>query len=412
MGLENPTYINDMNEANPLSNDPFKQGDDHIRNMKGAIKRSFTGHAGAVELYGEDTTNTNSYAINPSPAITSYSDGLLVKLVVSNTNTGAVTLNVNGLGAKPVYTPAGADFISGAFRAGRIHTLIYKSGVFISVGHGAQFVPGKANTIATLNSDGTLAAAEVTYKELVGIYKVNRVALSRDLKLYSTSASTVVTIQSGVVLGIDTVNQRKTMDVSGLTVDLSKEWGVDPSPANGRANGIGLASGTWFYLWAIGDDSGNVATLAHTSHIYSVVAADVPSGYSYKGLFGACYYINSTSNIRRFVQYGNKASQESVYAGYVTGGTSSTLYLSDECPAAAVEAVGHVKLTESSGSAGVRATTLELPGTAFIYQQISGYIPAGNSIMVPFTYNNYNNTIDIYAASGATTYVYIDGYTF
>lgn len=48
MGLEAPVYISDLVVTNPVSTDKRKQGDDHIRNLKAAIKNTFPNVTGAV----------------------------------------------------------------------------------------------------------------------------------------------------------------------------------------------------------------------------------------------------------------------------------------------------------------------------------------------------------------------------
>ena len=48
MGLETVTYISDLVATNPTSTDLKSQGDDHIRNLKTAIKTTFPNVAGAV----------------------------------------------------------------------------------------------------------------------------------------------------------------------------------------------------------------------------------------------------------------------------------------------------------------------------------------------------------------------------
>jgi hypothetical protein len=47
MGLENPTYIEDLNATWPLGTDPRSEGDDHIRNIKAALQASFPNTTGA-----------------------------------------------------------------------------------------------------------------------------------------------------------------------------------------------------------------------------------------------------------------------------------------------------------------------------------------------------------------------------
>lgn len=48
------------------------------------------------------TSGTDTYTASLSPAITSYTTGLAVRITFGNNNTGASTLNLNGLGAKSI----------------------------------------------------------------------------------------------------------------------------------------------------------------------------------------------------------------------------------------------------------------------------------------------------------------------
>ena len=50
MALETVTHINDLVVTNPTSTDPASQGDDHIRNIKRAIKQTFPSITGPVTL--------------------------------------------------------------------------------------------------------------------------------------------------------------------------------------------------------------------------------------------------------------------------------------------------------------------------------------------------------------------------
>jgi hypothetical protein len=48
MGLETGTFINSLNAANPTTNDPKSQGDDHLRLIKSVIRNTFTAITGAI----------------------------------------------------------------------------------------------------------------------------------------------------------------------------------------------------------------------------------------------------------------------------------------------------------------------------------------------------------------------------
>lgn len=55
-----------------------------------------------AEIYAVDSVGTDSYAVTLTPAPTAYTDGMPVLFKPGTANTGAATLNVNGLGAKSI----------------------------------------------------------------------------------------------------------------------------------------------------------------------------------------------------------------------------------------------------------------------------------------------------------------------
>lgn len=120
MGLENPTYINDLIESNPVGPTDFRsEGDDHIRNMKGAIKRTFPGmggrawrgvsrsQSGALSITDNMTLQKCAAGITLTPdAAATLGNGFMCLVRAGD---GAVTIdpgqNINGAGTLVV--PAG-----------------------------------------------------------------------------------------------------------------------------------------------------------------------------------------------------------------------------------------------------------------------------------------------------------------
>lgn len=79
-------------------------------------------------LYADTTSTTDVYAISPSPAFTAYTadQRFLVRVHVSALdNTGACTLNVNGLGAKNIKMPNGDDPPEAAIRGKGVYEFLY-----------------------------------------------------------------------------------------------------------------------------------------------------------------------------------------------------------------------------------------------------------------------------------------------
>ncbi len=76
--------------------------------------------------YAADVGTANAYAVNLSPPVTALTDGMTVKFRALNTNTGASTLNLNGLGAVAI-TAQGVALGAGQIIAGGDYALTYSS---------------------------------------------------------------------------------------------------------------------------------------------------------------------------------------------------------------------------------------------------------------------------------------------
>jgi len=81
-------------------------------------------------------TNTYTAAIN---GITSLVEGMSIKIKFPNANTGASTLNINGLGAKEIRKSNGNALSSGNIKAGQICHLVYTGSVFQLLGEGGEY---------------------------------------------------------------------------------------------------------------------------------------------------------------------------------------------------------------------------------------------------------------------------------
>lgn len=68
-------------------------------------------------------TGTNAIAVPLVPAPTALVEGMALSFKNTTTNTAATTLNVNGLGAKPIDKSNGGALTSGNLKAGSIYTV-------------------------------------------------------------------------------------------------------------------------------------------------------------------------------------------------------------------------------------------------------------------------------------------------
>ena len=78
----------------------------------------------AIELLGRipyviDQGVANMIVVNPDPIITVYANEIVLAIKVAVGNTGAVTINVSGLGPIPLHRPSGAALIATDLRRRR-----------------------------------------------------------------------------------------------------------------------------------------------------------------------------------------------------------------------------------------------------------------------------------------------------
>lgn len=102
-----------------------------------------------------NATGTNTYAVTITPAITSYSVDQIFTIKFANANTGACTLNINGVGSAALVTidSAGAE-ITPRITANQIATVAYNGTKFVMLTK--NDLPGQAtNSGKYLTTNGT-----------------------------------------------------------------------------------------------------------------------------------------------------------------------------------------------------------------------------------------------------------------
>lgn len=78
-----------------------------------------------VTDYWPDTGSADALVITPDPAFDAYFEGMGFKVKVAANNTGAATLNVNGLGTKAIVDEGGAALIADMLVADAIMPMVY-----------------------------------------------------------------------------------------------------------------------------------------------------------------------------------------------------------------------------------------------------------------------------------------------
>lgn len=110
---------------------------------------------------------TDTITASLSPALTAYANGQIFTLIPANTNTGAVTININGLGAKALTKNGSTALVAGDLVAGVEYSLQYDGTRFQKVA-GSDYAKSGANSDITSLS----AVTSVNGGSLAGIKNV------------------------------------------------------------------------------------------------------------------------------------------------------------------------------------------------------------------------------------------------
>lgn len=85
-------------------------------------------------IYADASGSANALTASLAPPLVSYTVGLQINIKIAANNTGAVTINVNGLGAKSIVDRSGMALSAGDLVAGEIVSLVYDGMRFRTIG--------------------------------------------------------------------------------------------------------------------------------------------------------------------------------------------------------------------------------------------------------------------------------------
>lgn len=109
---------------------------------------------------GTDTGQPNAYVLNFAAPYTGYSNGICIFWLPSNNNTGASTINVNGIGVVPLVNPNGSALGANQIIANQMTEIVYSSSVggfeLVSLGNFT------GSTIGTFGTETPLTSAATT----------------------------------------------------------------------------------------------------------------------------------------------------------------------------------------------------------------------------------------------------------
>jgi hypothetical protein len=151
-------------------------------------------------------TGTDTLTGSLTPALTAYAAGNLFSFVVANTNTGAVTINIDGNGAKSITRTGSTALVAGDMVAGQVVLIEYD---------GTRFQLLNGNSFTNLLVSGTLTYGGVTLTNAVtGTGKMV-------LDTSPTVNNPTVTNYVESVVAIGTVTSSSTLSLTSGTVQTA-----------------------------------------------------------------------------------------------------------------------------------------------------------------------------------------------
>ncbi len=205
-----------------------------------------------LTLYGGvDSGVANAYVLTFDASFDAYADGIVIYFIASNANTGASTLNVNGLGPVAITRQDGSALTSGQIVANQITQVMYKGTGFVLVFSStvlATITAPQNNALTsgdytlTLTDQGNSLVNNSTVDRILTIPPNSSVPFPKGTIIYlvnNVNHAVTVTRGGGVSLyetnSVSPANQNVVVNSFGKSITTLYKydtdiWFIDPAP--------------------------------------------------------------------------------------------------------------------------------------------------------------------------------------
>ncbi|MCK9520067.1 MAG: hypothetical protein M0R74_13740 [Dehalococcoidia bacterium] len=245
---------------------------------------------GESRWYGTTTNSGNNYSITLDPAASALYAGMRVTTKINATNTGAVTLNCNALGAKTCKMPNGDAIPSGKLVVDSVYSWVYNGTDFFLMGSDSTGDATDGDVLAGKKFSNAVGTGLTGTLALTGDAAVGDVLKSKTF--YNTDAKTKGT-GTLELTGSAAAGDVLTGKTFYNTNAKSKQTGTlaDYTSAD-RATDSLTISGTTLKLSI--PDTGKYSdsySITHTDA--NRIAANIKKGVTFDGLTGTCVFEHS-----------------------------------------------------------------------------------------------------------------------
>jgi hypothetical protein len=156
-----------------------------MNNIENGIEAAFKG----THIYAASTEGNDTYVISFSTALASYNAGLVFNVKVDVGNTGAATINVDGVGSKDIkkiISTGKSALVTGDLIANGIYTLVYDGTDFIVINPNVPIGYEKIYE-TTLGAD----VSSITFSDL-GLDSYKSIRILAQIKTTYTTSDTIL----------------------------------------------------------------------------------------------------------------------------------------------------------------------------------------------------------------------------
>jgi hypothetical protein len=275
-----PTNNTDLLGQNSTGSADSNTLDTIIQNALGIMARAYGDQGGLGTVGG----SANAITLTSLSTYQQYQDGLQVAFKASAANTGAATLNLDGLGAKKIRRKGDTALAAGDIAANGRYLLQYDAAYDTAAG-----------AWVLLNQEYTPLDADLTALADTGVSAFS--GLLYGLTLSNNVSDTTNDIDIAAGIAIDATNAKFMKLASGLTKRLDAAWAVG---TNQGGLDTGAIANTTYHMWLImRSDTGVVDVLFSAS----ATSPTMPASYDYKRRIGSI--VRSGGAIAAFVQTGD-----------------------------------------------------------------------------------------------------------